>query len=117
MWNNIVLVLGSLVYYCVKNNKCWNYNPLGIDSFNNYNLFLIAWLYSSRPAGPVGSSYNFSSCNNTHLAASFIKILDILIKNPILNFSVLNAFKPALNKYRTFIFCTLIVVLAIVFRL
>jgi len=74
MWNNIVLILGSLVYYYVKNNKWWNCNPLGINGFNNYNLFVIALLYSSRLAGPIGSGNNFSSYNNAYLVASFIKI-------------------------------------------
>ena len=65
----------------------------------------------------VGSSNNSYSCNNAYLDAYFIKILDIFIKNPILYFYVLNAFKLALNKYRIFIFSTLIVILAILFRL
>ena len=112
---NVVLVLGSLVHYCFKNNKWWNCNPLGINNFNNCDPFSIAWLYCPRPASPIGSSNNFCSCNNTYLEASFIKILDILIKNPILYNCVLDAFKPALNKYRVFTFSLLIVVFTIVF--
>ena len=69
---NLLLRNGSLRQFA-------NAVILGINSFNNYNLFAIAWLYSSRPAGPISSSNNFSSYNNTYLAGSFIKILDILI--------------------------------------
>jgi len=65
----------------------------------------------------VGSNNNFYSYNNTYLEASFIKILGIFIKNPILYFYILNAFKLAPNKYRILIFNTLVVILAILFRL
>ena len=117
MQYNTVLILGSLVYYYLKDNKQQNYNPQGINTLNNYNPFLIAWLYCSRLASIVGSSYNFYSCNSTYLEASFIKILDIFIKNPILYFYILNTFKLALNKYRILAFSTLVVILTIPFRL
>jgi hypothetical protein len=51
------------------------------------------------------------------LEASLIKIPGIFIKNPILYFYVLNAFKLAPNEYRILIFSTLVVILAIPFRL
>ena len=63
----------------------------------------------------VGSSNNFYSYNNTYLKASFIKILGIFIKNPILYFYILNMFKLALNKHRILAFSPLIVILAIIF--
>ena len=65
----------------------------------------------------VGSSNNSYSYNNAHLDAYLIKILSIFIKNPILYFYILNAFKLVLNKYRILIFSTLIVILTILFRL
>ena len=46
-----------------------------------------------------------------------IIILDVLIKNSILNNYILNMFKLRLNKHRIFIFSTLVVILAIIFRL
>ena len=111
---NIVLILGSLVYYYFKDNKRQNYNPKGINSFNNCNLFLIAQLYYSRLASTVSSSNNFYSYNNTYLEASLIKILGILIKNPILYFYILNIFKLALNTHRILIFSLLIVILIVI---
>ena len=104
------------MHYSVKDNKWWNRVPLGINSLNYYNPFLIAWLYYSRPTSPISSSNNFYSYNNTYLEASFIKILDILIKNLIFNNCILNAFKLGLNKYRILIFSTLIIILAVIFR-
>ena len=62
----------------------------------------------------VSSSNNFYSYNNTYLEASLIKILGILIKNPILYFSILNAFKLAPNKHRILIFSPLIVILIVI---
>ena len=116
MWDNIVLILGSLVYYCLKDNKQQNCNPQSINGFNNCNLFLITQLYYSRLASIVSSSNNFYSYNNTYLETSFIKILDIIVKNPILNNYIKNAFKLGPNKYRILIFSPLIVILTIIFR-
>ena len=65
----------------------------------------------------VSSSNNSYSCNNAYLDACLIKILGVFIKNPILYFYVLNAFKSALNKYRVLAFSILIVILIIPFRL
>ena len=117
MWYNPVLILGSLVYYYLKDNQRQNCVSLYINGFNYYNLFLITQLDYPRPASPISSSNNLYSCNNTHLVAGLIKILDVLIKNPILYLCILNAFKLALNKHRILTFSTLIVVLAILFRL
>ena len=110
-------MLGSLVYYYLKNNKQQNCNPQGINSLNNSNIFLITQLYYSRLASIFSSSNNFYSYNNTYLEASFIKILDIFIKNPILYNYILNKLKLGLNKYRIFVFSTLVVILAIISRL
>ena len=65
----------------------------------------------------VSFNNNFYSYNNTHLKASFIEILDILIINPILYNYVLNTLKLVLNKYRIFIFSILVVILIILFKL
>ena len=114
---NPVLVLGSLVYYCLKDNQRQNYVSPYINSFNYYNLFLITQLYYPRSTSPISSSNNLYSCDNTYLVAGLIKILGIFIKNPILYFYILNTFKLALNKYRILVFSTLIVILMIIFRL
>jgi hypothetical protein len=117
MWNNVILILSSLVHYYLKNNKWWNYTSQRINILNNCNLFPIAWLYYLRSPNSIHSYNNSCHCNHTHLEASFIKIPNIIVKNSILYFNILNTFKLIPDKYRIFIFSMLIVVLLIKFRL
>ena len=110
------VILSGLIYYSVKDNKQWNSVPLGINSLNYYNPFLITQLYYFKLTSFISFSNNFCSYNNTYLETSFIKNLNILIKNLIFNNYILNIFKPSLNKYRILIFSTLIVILAVIFK-
>ena len=116
MWYNIVLILGSLVHYCLKkiSGRIATLRALIALIIVTHSQ---AWLYCSRPASTVSSSNNFCSCNNTHLEASLIKIPGVFIKNPIFILYILNAFKPGINKHRILTFSILVVILAIIFRL
>jgi hypothetical protein len=96
----------------------WGERPSrGINAFNNYNPFAIPWLYSLYAAcSMTGCSNNLSCMCHTHLEASFIKIVDILFSNTIFYYSILNKIKPLINNLIVLTFCTLIIVLAGVFR-
>jgi hypothetical protein len=63
----------------------------GINIFNNSNLFIIPWLYSLYTAYLIiGYSNNLYYIGYTHLEASFIKIIDILLSYTIFYYSILN---------------------------
>jgi hypothetical protein len=104
------------VLHSLKDNERWNRKPLSIDGLDNCNPFSIAWLYCPRLSGPVGSCNDSRSRNDAHLEASFVEIVDIVIKNPVENLCILKAYKLGTNKYRVLALSTLVVVLAIVLR-
>jgi hypothetical protein len=48
----------------------------------------------------------------THLKASLIEVIDILFKNTIFYYGILNKIKPLVNDLRILTFCVLIIILA-----
>jgi hypothetical protein len=48
----------------------------------------------------------------THLKASLIEVVDILFKNTIFYYGILNKIKPLVNDLRILTFCVLIIILA-----
>jgi len=63
----------------------------------------------------VRSSDNFCCKYHTYLKACFIKIVDILFKNTIFCYSILNKIEPILDNIWILTLCLLIIILAIVF--
>jgi hypothetical protein len=51
----------------------------------------------------------------THLKASLIKVVDVLFKNTIFYYGVLNKIKPLVDNLRILTFCTLIIIFAGIF--
>jgi hypothetical protein len=47
----------------------------------------------------------------THLKASLIEVVDILFKNTIFYYGILNKIKPLINDLRILTFCALIIIL------
>jgi hypothetical protein len=67
----------------------------GINAFNNSDLFMIPWLYSLYAAYLIiGCSNNLCYIGHTHLEASFIKIIDILLSYTIFYYDILNQTEP-----------------------
>jgi hypothetical protein len=63
----------------------------GINAFNNSDPFIIPWLYSLYAAClMMGCSNNLCCIGHTHLEASFIKIIDILLSYTIFYYGILN---------------------------
>jgi hypothetical protein len=90
--------------------------PRSINIFNNSNLFAIPWLYSSYAAcSMVGCSNDLCCMSYTHLKASLIKVVDVLFKNTIFYYGVLNKIKPLVDNLRILTFCTLIIIFAGIF--
>jgi hypothetical protein len=52
----------------------------------------------------------------THLKASLIEVVDILFKNTIFYYGILNKIKPLVNDLRILTFCVLIIILASILR-
>jgi hypothetical protein len=48
VWNNIIFVPGSLMHYCLKDNKWWNCDSSSIDAFNNCNHQVVKALRDGR---------------------------------------------------------------------
>jgi hypothetical protein len=69
------------------------YTP-SINTFNSGNLFLISWLYKPWFTRHFCSRNYLYYCNKTYSKPSFIKVIDILILNPLLIFSFLQLIKP-----------------------
>jgi hypothetical protein len=52
----------------------------------------------------------------THLKASLIEVVDILFKNTIFYYGILNKIKPLINDLRILTFCVLIIILVSILR-
>ncbi len=99
-----------------ENNKWWNREIARANRFDNYYLFAIAWLRSSRSIDSIASCNHFRRRYNAHLKVDFVKIIDIVFVNIVLRNRCLYALKPRSNKLRIFAFCSLIIVFTIIFR-
>jgi hypothetical protein len=87
-----------------------------INRFNNSHPFAIPWLYGPYTACSVMRCSNNLCCRGyTYLKASFIKVVDILFKNTIFHYSILNKIKPLVDDFWIFAFCTLVIIFASVF--
>jgi hypothetical protein len=72
----------------------------GINAFNNSDPFAIPWLYSLYAAYlMMGCSDNLCCMGYTHLEASLIKVVDILFKNTIFYYSILNKIELLINDF------------------
>jgi hypothetical protein len=90
--------------------------PRSIDIFNDSNPFAIPWLYSLYAAClMVGCSNDLCYISYTYLKASLIKVVDVLFKNTIFYYGVLNKIKLLVNNLRILTFCTLIIIFAGIF--
>jgi hypothetical protein len=90
--------------------------PRSIDTFNDSNPFAIPWLYSLYTAcSMVGCSNDLCYISYTYLKASLIKVIDILFKNTIFYYGVLNKIKPLVDNLRVLTFCMLIIIFAGIF--
>ena len=78
-------------------NKWWDYVPRGIDTLDNSNPLLIAWLNKLWLSTSLRASNHFYRPNNAHLEASLIKVVYIVIQDTILVFSLLNKLKLRAN--------------------
>jgi hypothetical protein len=87
-----------------------------INAFNNSDPFAIPWLYSSYMAClMMGCSDNLCCMGYTHLEASLIEVVDILFKNTIFYYSILNKIKPLINNFWVLTFCMLVIIFASIF--
>lgn len=72
----------------------------GIDAFNDSDPFAIPWLYNSYAAcSMTGCSNDLCCMGYTHLKASLIKVVDILFKNTIFYYGILNKIKPLVDDF------------------
>jgi hypothetical protein len=87
-----------------------------INAFNNSNLFAIPWLYSSYAAcSMTGYSNNLYCIGHTHLEASFIKIIDILLGYTIFYYGIPNQTEPLTDNLWILTFGMLVVIFASIF--
>jgi hypothetical protein len=63
----------------------------------------------------TGCSDNLCCMGYTHLEASLIKVVDILFKNTIFYYSILNKIEPLINDFWVLTFCTLVIIFASIF--
>jgi len=90
-------------------NKRWGCVPSGVDTLDNSNLLLIAWLNKLRLSTSFRTYNNFYRPNNAYLEACFIKIVHVIVLDAILGFSLLNKLKLRANYLRIFLEYSLIV--------
>jgi hypothetical protein len=89
--------------FSFEDNGRGYYPPPSIDAFNSGNLFLIPWLYKPWFTRYFCSGNYLSCCNKIHSKSSLIKVIDILVLNPLLIFSFLQLIKLLANDPRIFI--------------
>ena len=95
-----IMELGSIVVLSGKYNKRWNWPAQSIYTLDYCNPFLITQLYSFRLDTSLRAYNNFSSRYNTHLESSFIKIVYIFIRYPMLRLKIAYKVKLGLNNPR-----------------
>jgi hypothetical protein len=77
---------------------------------------MIPWLYSLYIAySMTGCSDNLCYMGYTHLEASLIEVVDILFKNTIFYYSILNKIELLINDFWVLIFCMLVIIFASIF--
>ncbi len=64
-----------------------------VNTLNNSCLLSISRLNNNRSILLVRPSYNFRHTSNTYLEASFVKVVDVVVKDPILSNSLLHLCK------------------------
>jgi hypothetical protein len=81
-----------------NNDVRWNRSALKINALNHRNPFSVAKLGQLRLAFSV-RIYNNHRCGNLiHHKASFVKVIDVGIGDPVFRNRVAHKVKPALNK-------------------
>ena len=114
-WYYPILVPSCLVHYCLKDNKRWDCKASRTDCLNYGNPFMVTWLRCLWFPSPV-CPCNYLCCSNyTHLEASLIEIVGIVIKDAVFSSCILYALKLGLDQLRIFTFRSLVVVLAVIF--
>ena len=80
------------------------YNPLD----DCYPLS-IAWLDEFRSSASLGTSNDFRGRSDTHLKASFIEVVDVIVLDAVLGFGILNKLELRLDSLGVFLDFSLIV--------
>jgi len=78
-------------------NKRWDRVPCGADTLDNGNPLLIAWLDKLWPSISLSASNHFYGPSDAHLEASLVKVMYIIVRNAVLDFSLLYKLKPRAN--------------------
>jgi len=94
-------------------NKRWDRVPCGVDTLDNSNPLLIAWLDKLWLSTSLSASNYFYRPNNAYLEASLVKVVYIIVGNAVLNFGLLYKLKPRANNFWIFLQYPLIILCSI----
>ncbi|KAG5294790.1 hypothetical protein I7I48_11459 [Histoplasma ohiense] len=89
-----ILIPGSLVPLPLEDDHWWKCPASSIDSFNNSHPFCVPRLYKLWTEDSLRPSNNLGCSNNPHLGSMLIKIVYILLHNPIFLNDVLYELEP-----------------------
>jgi hypothetical protein len=59
------------------------------NCLDNRHLLVITRLRRPRPTSSVGASHDLRSSNDSHLEASLVEVVDVILVNPVLSYRCL----------------------------
>ena len=68
------------------------------NCLDNRHLLAIARLRRPRPTSLVGASHDLRGGDDSHLEASLVEVVDVVLVNPVLSYRCLQALKPGLEQ-------------------
>jgi hypothetical protein len=96
-WYFSLFTPGRDVGMFLVDNKRWSTKPSNTDVLDDCYPFAITWLDKLRLSMFLSTCNNLHGPNDTHLEASLIKVVDVIVMDTILGFGVLYQLKPRTN--------------------
>ena len=95
----------------------WQIPSVRRNGLNNGYLFMVPRLHANKLTSPLRTYNNLRSYNHSYLKSSLIKVIYVLLLNPIFSNCILYKLKPVSNYNRIFALSSLIIVFAAEFTL
>ena len=90
------------VYKPFVDDEGWNGVSSCADPLDDCYPLSIAWLDNFRLRSSFGTSDDLQGRSNTHLKASFIEVLYVIVVDAVLGFSILKQLEPRVDNLRIF---------------
>ena len=98
-----ISILGSKVVNILYNQEQWQHKAITTYILNSYSLFLITRLKLLALSILISICNNYTTVDNAYYKACLVKVVEVLVLDPILCMYVGYQLELRLNKLRVFI--------------